>query len=64
MQKFLSISDLAERYGISKPSIYNYVRDGKLPRGIYIGHSHRWALTELEAFEAELMNTQEVNNGR
>ena len=64
MQKFLSISDLAERYGISKPSIYNYVRDGKLPRGIHIGRSRRWALTELEAFEAELMNNQEINNGR
>ena len=56
MQKFLSISDLAERYGISKPSIYNYVRDGKLPRGIHIGKAH--------PFEAELMNNQEINNGR
>ena len=55
MKQFLTISDLAERYGISKPSVYNYVRTGKLPKGIYIGHSHRWAITELEAFESNLI---------
>ena len=54
MKQFLTISDLAERYGISKPSVYNYVRAGMLPKGFYIGHSHRWPLSELEAFEQAL----------
>ena len=60
MKQFLTINDLAERYGVSKPSVYNYIRTGKLPKGFYIGHSHRWAITELEAFEANLINTQEL----
>ena len=58
-KQFLTIGDLAERYGLSKPSIYNYVRSGKLPRGIYIGGAHRWPISEIEAFEARLANSQE-----
>ena len=60
MQKFLTVNEVAERYGICKASVVNHVRDGKFPRGILIGHSRRWALSELEAFEAEaiLKNNQ------
>lgn len=53
-KQFLSIKELSERYGISKASAYNYIRDGKLPAGIHIGKSHRWPLSELEAFERAL----------
>ena len=59
-KQFLSIKELSERYGISKASAYNYVRDGKLPRGIHIGKAHRWALSELEAFERALLEKQEL----
>ena len=58
-KQFLTISDLAERYGVCKASIRKYVRSGRLPRGIHIGSSHRWNIAEIEAFEARLTNSQE-----
>lgn len=48
---FLTVSDLMSRYQLSRGSVFNYVRQGRLPRGIYIGKSHRWKLTELEEWE-------------
>lgn len=54
MSVFLTVDDLAERYGISKASVFNHVRNGKLPRGIFIGKSHRWNIEELKTFEAKL----------
>ena len=58
-KQFLTISDLAERYGVCKASIRKYVRSGRLPHGIYIGGAHRWPISEIEAFEARLANSQE-----
>lgn len=48
---FLTINDLMRRYQLSRASVFNYIRQGQLPRGIYIGSSHRWRLDELEAWE-------------
>ena len=47
----LTISDLAKRYRVSKASIMNYVRQGKIPTGFHIGRNHRWTLAEIESWE-------------
>ena len=57
MSEFLTLADVAERYQISKASVYHFVRDGHLPRGLKLGKTHRWPLSQLEAFEKELTNT-------
>lgn len=58
MKQFLTIKDLADRYGVSRASIYNHIKAGRFPQGVFIGRSHRWSVKELEAFEQTL--TQEV----
>ena len=47
----LTISDLAKRYRVSKASIMNYIRQGKIPTGFHIGRNHRWTLAEIESWE-------------
>ena len=58
MKQFLTIKDLTDRYGVSRASIYNHIKAGRFPQGVVIGHSRRWSIKELEAFEAGL--TQEA----
>ncbi|QJQ98214.1 helix-turn-helix domain-containing protein [Halomonas sp. PGE1] len=50
-ERFLRDTDLAERYGIHRNTIWRWVRDGKLPRPVAIGGSTRWRLSEIVAFE-------------
>ena len=58
MRQLLTISDLAERYGVTRQSIYNWRKSGKLPNCILIGQSRRWNITDIEAFEQALTNNQ------
>ncbi len=58
MNKYLTISDMAERYKLSKASIHSFVRKGLLPRGVHFGGAHRWDVGELEAFEQGLSTAQ------
>lgn len=53
MSEFLTLADVAERYQISKTGVYRLVKDGNLPRGLKLGKTHRWPLSQLEAFEKE-----------
>ncbi len=54
MKQFLNTTELAQRYGISKATVFNLVRAGKLPHGVHLGKSRRWDIKELEAFEKTL----------
>ena len=58
MRQLLTISDLAERYGVTRQSIYNWRKSGKLPNSILIGQSRRWNIADIEAFEQALANNQ------
>ena len=53
-KEFLTVKDLADRYGLNKCTIYSLLRSGKLPAGLKIGRSRRWKLCMIEAFEASL----------
>lgn len=50
---FLTIDDLVRRYRLSAKTIYNLSRAGKLPSPLRIGHSVRWRVSDVEAFESE-----------
>lgn len=46
--QYLSAKELAEILGISKSCFFALVRRGVLPKGVRIGHSRRWAASDIE----------------
>lgn len=53
MKKFITASELCDRYGLSRTAIYHLSDTGQFPRGIKIGKTRRWDLSEIENFEQQ-----------
>jgi len=50
--KFLSDKSVAERYGISRQSVWRWVKEGRLPAPLKLAPgSTRWKLDDLLQFE-------------
>ena len=54
IQKFLNVSEVAQRYGLAKVTIFAKAKSGDFPASIKIGRARRWSVTELEEFEQNL----------
>lgn len=53
-EKFLTESQVAERYGVHKNSIRNWVKSGKFLKPIRITEAtYRWRLADIERWEEE-----------
>lgn len=53
-QTYLTDSQLAARFGISRNSIWRLTRTGQLPAPIKLfASTTRWKLSDIQAFEAE-----------
>ena len=51
MQRFLNMAQLSERLGgRSRSSLYNDIREGRLPAPIKIGQRNYWGERDLEEF--------------
>ena len=50
LDKYLTVKQLCEVLNMSKSGIYQLVRRGELPRGIWIGGAHRWSATSIQTF--------------
>ena len=48
LEKFMSATELSKAFSISRSNIFKLARRGVLPRGILIGHSRRWAVSDIE----------------
>jgi len=49
---FLTVEQVAKRYGVSKDSIWRWRREGEFPRPVKIGgKTTRWRLRDLEEWE-------------
>ena len=48
---YLSDTALAERYSVSRNTIWRWSREGKLPTPVKINGSTRWQLKSLEEWE-------------
>lgn len=49
---FLRDIEVAHRYGVSRPTIWRWLKKGKIPRPIKIGEgSSRWRFSDLENWE-------------
>lgn len=52
-QTYLIDRDLAERYAVSRVSIWRWAQQGVLPKPIRVGaNCTRWRADEIEGFEA------------
>lgn len=53
--QFLKDRQVAARLGISRPTLWRWVKDGRLPRPVKLGPAvTRWRLSDIEKFEASL----------
>jgi prophage regulatory protein len=51
--KFISDKYLAERFEVSRATIWRWAREGKFPTPFKIQGSTRWKLSEVEQWEAK-----------
>lgn len=49
---FLSVQDLAERYGVPVPTVYAWIHKGTGPRSLKIGKYRRFRVEDVERWEA------------
>lgn len=49
---FLKDTEVAVRYGVSRPTIWRWTKNGNLPKPVKLGAgSTRWRASDLEAWE-------------
>ena len=61
---FLSDKQVAERYNVNRASVWRWVKNGFFPEPLKLTPGcTRWALAELEKWEAERMSTRKADAG-
>ena len=63
MEDLLSIEEVTALLGKSRQTVYNMLKDGRLPPAAHLGRLRRWQRSTVEAVierEAELMSSVEV----
>ncbi len=45
---YISATELSKALGISRSGVFTLVRNGHLPKGIRLGRSRRWAVSEIQ----------------
>lgn len=50
---YLSVNQVATRFGVSKDSIWRWRRDGDFPAPVKLGgHTTRWRMSDIEEWES------------
>ena len=49
-ERLLSVADVAERIGVHRNTVYNWVKDGVFPQPVALGALTRWKLSEVLAW--------------
>tara|TARA_R100001369_G_scaffold43535_1_gene69659 strand:+ start:439 stop:666 length:228 start_codon:yes stop_codon:yes gene_type:complete len=52
---YLSVDQVARRFGVSKDSIWRWKRNGEFPKPFKLGGATRWRLSDLEEWESQLI---------
>lgn len=58
--KFIRLSDVRERYNLSKSTIYDLISKGNFPAPVHIGRSALWSVDQLESYDAALLAVGKV----
>jgi prophage regulatory protein len=51
---YLSVDQVAQRFGVSKDTIWRWKRNGEFPKPFKLGGATRWRLSDLEEWESQL----------
>ncbi|GGG65650.1 hypothetical protein GCM10011415_10540 [Salipiger pallidus] len=55
MNLYLSVEQVASRFGVSKDSIWRWKREGEFPAPVKLGgNTTRWRLADIEDYEGRL----------
>ena len=49
LDTYVDAKTLSKSLGLSRTGVFNLARQGILPRGLKLGHSRRWKLSEVKA---------------
>lgn len=52
-KQYLSDRKLAERYEVSRATVWRWTKENHLPKPVKINGSTRWVLADLESWEAQ-----------
>lgn len=64
MKKFVTDRQLAERYGVSRASVWRWASTGQLPQPVAIGSgTTRWNLEDIERHEQQLADRSKPSAG-
>lgn len=50
-ERFLSMNELMQRYGLTRYAFYSWIRQGSFPAGVHFGKARRWPLSQLVEWE-------------
>ena len=53
-QKYMKRSDVAKRYGVTRTTVYRWVKEGRIPEPVDIAGTPLWKISDLDRFEQEL----------
>ena len=48
--RYINAREIAKMLNVSRATVYNWLKRGKLPEGNIIGFARRWSINELQAF--------------
>lgn len=48
LDAYVDAKELSKSLSLSRTAIFNLARKGVLPRGLKLGHSRRWRLSEVQ----------------
>ena len=48
--RYINAREIAKMLNVSRATVYNWLKRGKLPEGKIIGFARRWSINELQAF--------------
>jgi len=53
--RYLTVEEVAERYSVSKDSIWRWKREGKFPRAVRVGPGcTRWRMSDLVEYDSKM----------
>ncbi len=55
--KLISQTELVERLGVGRTTVFRMMRDGRLPEPISVGRSKGWTTDQIDEFISTIQNS-------
>lgn len=57
LERYLTATELASTLGVSRSNIFKLAKRGLLPRGLKLGHSRRWSVSDVQQALSAMTDT-------